>query len=125
MADSKLEDVAVTTTEETLVVTPLDHTLSKSLFMINKGTNEVVFRIYGSPTGATSEMNGPNGARLYTDAEIALHYTLIVTITINASENHVVILSDYPFNYLKITVQASTATSTINYALQKASASDS
>ncbi|KKK64068.1 hypothetical protein LCGC14_2987970 [marine sediment metagenome] len=48
-----------------------------------------------------------------------------ITITINASENHVVILSDYPFNYLKITVQASTATSTINYALQKASASDS
>jgi hypothetical protein len=114
-----LENITATTTETSLVITPVDSCLKKSFFLINKGSNAVTFNIYGSATGIQSGDTPPNTSVPYTAAEINLHYILVVTININANDNHMVDLSDHIFNFFKLTVQTASGESIINYCFQK------
>ncbi|MDD5589375.1 MAG: hypothetical protein PHP92_04945 [Candidatus Nanoarchaeia archaeon] len=118
--DYKLEDIVVTTTESDISITPVSNYINKSLFIINRGTNAVTIRVYGSPTGATVQLytSSKTGVSLYTTAEINLHYRILATLVVNANDNACVDLSDYIYNYFKITGQTGAGTSTINYAVQ-------
>ena len=115
-----LENITATTTETSLVVTPVDKCIVKSFFLINQGGNIVDFRIYGSPTGIIVGDTLPNSSTPYTQAIIDLHYILVATVNITANNNHMLDLTDYIFNFFKLTVQSTTGTSIINYCLQQA-----
>lgn len=113
-----LEDITVSTSEDLLVITPVDKCLKKSFFALNKGDNAVTIKIYGSPTGVQVGDRKNDGAT-YAQTEVDLHYILVATVSIPASDNHMVDLSDYIWDYFKFTAQASGASTIINYKFQK------
>ena len=123
-----LENADVDATEQIITITSVDSVIRKSLYVINKGANPVTIRIYGSPTGVTvaNFTSSKTGTALYTQAEVDLHYNLINAITsvIPANDRVYIDLSDYIYNYFKITAQTISGTSVINYIMQKASYSE-
>ncbi len=121
MAYSILEDIAVTTAIQSLGIFTCDKSLRKSFFFINKGPSAVTVRIYGSPTGASIEQyeNKTTGYCPYTNAELELHYRLITTFIVNPNDNNYFDLTEYIYEYFRVTVQTAAGTATINYAFQK------
>ncbi len=123
MPANQLEDIAVDSTVQVLTITEVDQSLQKSLFVINQGPDPVTIVIYGSPTGVTINqfMSMKSGVSQYTQAEIDLHYIQLVSQVVAADNNLYIGLSDYIYNYFKVTAQTISGTATINYAFQKAS----
>ncbi len=121
MADHMLEDITATTTETDLFIMPVDKAIKKSIFLINQGPEAVTFRIYGSPDGITVAdfTSIKSGIARYTQAQVNLHYILTTTAVIPASENQMVDLTDYIYDYIRLTVQSAVATAIINYKMQK------
>ena len=122
MADHTLEDITVTTTETSLFISVIDKAVKKSLFLINNGPNQVTFRIYGSPDGITVEnfTSIKSGVAKYTQAQVDLHYILTATVVVPSNDNHLLDLTDYVYDFIKLTVQSAAGESIINYKLQKA-----
>lgn len=122
MAYEKLEDFLIYTNETLLGIFAVDQTFAKSLFIINNGGQDVTIRVYGSPTGATVEgyTNPINGVAIYTQAEIDRHYRLINTTVVVPNNNGYIDLTDFVYNYFKITGQVASGTTIINFALQQA-----
>ena len=128
MPEFILQDINVDATEQILVITPVDSAIRKSLYVINKGANPVTIRIYGSPTGITvaNFTSIKTGVAQYTQAEVDLHYDLInaVTVLVPSLNRAYIDLSNYVYNYFKITAQTIAGLSVINYAMQKAAYSE-
>jgi len=122
MPDYTLQDFVIDTTEQILEITPVDKYLKSSIFVINKGDKTVTVRIYGSPTGATIEKfaSYKSGYEKYSQSEINLHYILIAQFNVSPNDNHYLDLSDYVFDYFKITAETGSGETTINYKIQKA-----
>lgn len=118
--DYTLSDTTITTAETEIVITPVSNYINKSLFIINSGGNAVTIRVYGSPTGATVQnyTSMKSGVSLYTTAETNLHYRLLTTFSVTANSNSCVDLSDYIYNFFKITGQTSTGTTTVKQSMQ-------
>jgi hypothetical protein len=121
MANYTLENITVGITEQTLSIAEVDKSMGKSLFVINKGTGNVTFKVYGSPTGVqASNYLSKTGVSVYSAAEEALHYIEIASLVVATNNNGYINLSDYIYDFFKITAQSTIADTTINYKLQQA-----
>ena len=113
-----LQDYAITTTNQTLIITPVDKCLYKSVFFINSGANAITFITYGSPTGFTVEDLNAIGI-VMTPAQVALHYIVIATSVVPANSSVCVNLTDYVYNYFRVDATTGSGESTGNFVFQK------
>jgi len=112
------KDYTVTNESSVLEEFVGNNSIKKSLFLINRGASgTVTFTIQG---GIVSSDNfNPDPGAPWTDGHKGLLYRNIVVQTVPAGENRYVDLSDYVYNWIKVTAVNTVASSTVNMALQE------
>lgn len=88
--------------------TALITTYVNSFFLVNDGVENIIYTIYGSPTGIGADSKNSIGD-LYTDLEINKHWMLISTGTLTTNKS--IDVTVYPYSYFKVVVRTSSGSS--------------